>query len=138
MKNLSLTKICKRCGENKSLKEFYKGDGKLGCKSNCKPCTLIKNMESRKKNWSKYLKDQKNWRDKNPEKCRARESKRLKENKKEILARLKIYKEANKPYRAYQARLERLAVKRIAEYKYKKEHKGDLDCVCESDKWKDF
>lgn len=75
---MPVTKKCSRCGEDKSLKEFYKQKaGLLGRTGSCKDCRRDKQREYQKTEQSRVLKRE--WAKKNPEKEKLR-NERFKEN----------------------------------------------------------
>ena len=58
------TKICKDCEEEKTIDHFYKKSGRPGkFVSYCKPCWLIRNNKSRKKNPNTLARTKKNWKE---------------------------------------------------------------------------
>jgi hypothetical protein len=93
------TKVCKECGLEKHLSEFYKRtDTPTGYRNNCKECKLQNNHRWQKENKEKIADIGKIWREKNKEsirerikeweiknyqKIRNRKNKRAKERRKE-------------------------------------------------------
>lgn len=102
------TKICTKCGEEKSLDNFNKQKGgKLGLRASCKLCVKqyrednkeqISNthkiwVENNREHRTTYLKQ---WRVDNKEHRRVYDAKRYAENKEEEKLRVKLYKKNNK------------------------------------------
>lgn len=90
-----MTKVCKKCGSEKSISDFYtltNQHTKDGLFSKCKPCMLEEQRIYRNANKEKVSAKAKAWREKNPERNRENCRKAEQRNKEKRRAqRLKRY-----------------------------------------------
>lgn len=89
-------KLCKKCLEEKSLKEFYKNGKEYACKTCCKLQAYLRLYPNQdaprgKKSSEERKGTQARYRDKNREKIRAGQRRYVKENLPKVLARTKKY-----------------------------------------------
>lgn len=90
------TKICTKCGIEKSLSEFHKNkDGRLGLAAACKKCKSIHHKNVRAKNPDKYNEKTKKWVELNPEKVKEGKQKWYKANRKKALKKIKEWQGKN-------------------------------------------
>jgi hypothetical protein len=99
------TKKCSKCGEEKSLSEFYKKKrGKLGVAGSCKSCMKADNKaryeSGGKERWSKTRND---WRVANPVKCSESQRKYRSKNKDKVALSHKRWAQANPDKRSASA-----------------------------------
>lgn len=93
------TKVCKKCGEEKELSEFYKYKiSKDGFYSSCKKCNNVMNYNSRKKKPELYKKINKRWKDKNKNYFYNYRKLYWKDNKERLTILNKRWREQNKQY----------------------------------------
>lgn len=66
-----MTKVCNTCGQNKPLSEYYKNSWtKSGYRGDCKSCNKIKVSKWVDSNLERKLKNNKIWKNRNPENAR--------------------------------------------------------------------
>jgi hypothetical protein len=104
---LPKSKVCKKCGKEKLLEEFYKDKTcKYGRTRNCKLCfkqyreankeKLVAYREANKEKAKEY---QKQYREANKEKCAEKRKQYYQDNKEQVCEKAKQYHEANKEKR---------------------------------------
>ena len=86
-------KKCGKCGEEKSIMEFYKNKfGKYGVRCYCKSCETHVSTKWRNNNIEKAKESQRNYKKNNPEKYRASQKKYKDSHKDEIRQKFAKYK----------------------------------------------
>ena len=50
-----ITKVCKQCGDRKSLESFNKGKSTFGTHTWCRECCNIRSKEHYESQWSRYI-----------------------------------------------------------------------------------
>lgn len=67
-------RVCKKCGESKSVAEYYKAkDCKDGLRPECKSCTLARQLQYREEHADAHRARAKRYRQENREKCAAKD-----------------------------------------------------------------
>ena len=81
-----ITRVCRKCGQEKPLSEFVKDKTcALGYSHTCKQCNAKRNRKWRAANPEKVLECKRKWRAANPEKIREYKRKRYAANPEKVL-----------------------------------------------------
>jgi len=102
------TKVCRKCGEEKELTEFYKHKTNTdGLSGSCKICLGVYQKKWREENpgyTTKYAAKVNEWREKNPEKYKSQRKLYREKNRDKIKEKDRSYRERNKEKIALKAK----------------------------------
>jgi len=91
------SKVCKKCGEDKPLGEFYKSRSCLhGVQARCKDCIKLQNREAYKENSHKWDKTRRAWREANVERIRENTRRYNDENRELIRKKQRKHRSENR------------------------------------------